>query len=217
MFEDLKTPVNTEAKKGLDLMDIKVFELRRCLSKIDVAFLCDLVFDKYGDYTNYLFDCFVGNKVYIPVDYVYELNDILYKHSQDTKNISSSDHALDIIDKLDVLINQYCIREAESAEHEKEMKDLPAVKQGYKPERKPRSGKYIIRYFVNVYYEDGHSSYCPFIGCADGLVFNFRQNNLNLDAPERGLRSVFNMFNFPEPEKIVACDLSYELVEDIPF
>ena len=76
---------------------------------------------------------------------------------------------------------------------------------------------YIIRYVITVYYADGHSEHHSFIGCAEGLVFNFKQNNLNLDAPERGLRTVFNMFTFPEPEKIVACDISYELDEDLSF
>ena len=190
-------------------MDIKVDIIKKDLSNIDMGLICDIIYDKYNDFTHYLFECVIG-KNDVPVDYLYELNELLYEHSKCTLDNHYRDWALAMIDKLNVIIDKYCIREGEAAEYENEIKGLPAVKKDYEP-------KYIISYLITVYYADGHSEHHSFIGCAEGLVFNFKQNNLNLDAPERGLRTVFNMFTFPEPEKIVACDLSYELVEDFPF
>lgn len=86
------------------------------------------------------------------------------------------------------------------------------------PEREePNTKDFLINYLVTVYYADGHSSFSSFSGCADGIVFNFQQNSLHLDDLENGNRSVFNMFNFPDSEEIVACDVSFTLIPDLPF
>ena len=81
----------------------------------------------------------------------------------------------------------------------------------------PNTKDFLINYLVTVYYADGHSSFSSFSGCADGIVFNFQQNSLHLDDLENGNRSVFNMFNFPDSEEIVACDVSFTLIPDLPF
>ena len=81
----------------------------------------------------------------------------------------------------------------------------------------PNTKDFLINYLVTVYYVDGHSSFRSFSGCADGIVFNFQQNSLHLDDLENGNRSVFNMFNFPDSEEIVACDVSFTLIPYLPF
>lgn len=200
------------AMKGLDLMYIKASDFIDCLSKDDIAFLWALVLDKYKNREHYLFDCFFGSDDsgadVIPDDYVNELNDILYEHSQSSIDLSSSGHALDIIDKLNFLIDKYCILEGEAAEHEKEMKDLPAVKHDCVPKNS---------YIITVFYSDGRSYSRQLLGCSNGLVLNLQPNKLDLDSPERGSRFFFNLFNLFEPEKIVAFDISFQPVDDLPF
>lgn len=193
-------------------MDIKASDLIDCLSKDDIAFLWALVLDKYKNRDYYLFDCFFGSDDsgadVIPDDYVNELNDILYEFYHKSIDLSSSGRALDIINKLNSLIDKYCIREGEAAEHENAMIDLPAVKQDFVP-------KYS--YIITVFYSDGHSYSRQLLGCSNGLVLNLQQNKLELDSPERGSRFFFNLFNLYEPEKIVAFDISLQPVDDLPF
>lgn len=188
-------------------MGIKVDIIKKDFSNIDKGLIFDVIYDNFHDFTHYLFDCFVGNDD-VPVDYLYELNELISDKCDRTVDEHYRELAFTIIDKFNDIIDKYCIREGEAAEYEKEMIDLPAVK-------KDSVTKYS--YIITVFYSDGKSFSTQLSRSSNGLVLNLQQNNLYLDSPERGTRFYFNLFNLYEPEKIVAIDIHLQPVDDLPF
>lgn len=194
-------------RKGFDLVGIKVDIIKKDLSNIDLGLIFDVIYDNFHDFTHYLFDCFVG-KNDVPVEYLYELNELISEKCDCTVDSHYREWAFTTIDKFNVIIDKFCIREAEAAEHEKEMIDLPVVKHDSSP-------KYS--FIITVFYSDGRSFSTQLSRCTNGIVLNLQQNKLELDSPDRGSRFFFNLFNLFEPDKIVAFDISIQPVDDLPF
>lgn len=194
-------------RKGFDSVGIKVDIIKKDLTNIDMGLIFDVIYDNFHDFTHYLFDCFVGNDD-VPVDYLYELNELLSEKCDRTLDNHYRDWAFTVIDKFNDIIDKYCIREGEAAEHEKEMIDLSNVNHDFVP-------KYS--YIITVFYSNGKSFSSQLSRFSNGIVLNLQQNKLELDSPERGSRFYFNLFNLYEPEKIVAIDINLQPVDDLPF
>ena len=208
MSKELKSSANTGAKeKGIEE---RTYDLRSKFSDDEYGFLLSRVFDKFEDLDNELYLKVISNRRILSDD-IEQLQSIIRDYLKVTSINDRYLMGTAILQKLfDLLRSEPSkVTEAEPQEQEEEPQE--------QEREEPNTKDFLINYLVTVYYADGHSSFSSFSGCADGIVFNFQQNSLHLDDLENGNRSVFNMFNFPDSEEIVACDVSFTLIPDLPF
>lgn len=208
MSKELKTSANTGAKeKGIEE---RTYDLRSKFSDDEYGFLLSRVFDKFEDLDNELYLKVISNRRILSDD-IEQLQSIIRDYLKVTSINDRYLMGTAILQKLfDLLRSEPSkVTEAEPQEQEEEPQE--------QEREEPNTKDFLINYLVTVYYADGHSSFSSFSGCADGIVFNFQQNSLHLDDLENGNRSVFNMFNFPDSEEIVSCDVSFTLIPDLPF
>ena len=203
---------NTGAEeKGIEERTYYYADLRSELSDDELDFLVGFILCKFEDTHNEFYLKYIRDSEFSSSDIDQLLSLILdylkvTPYKPGTISGNRYDMAKAIYHKLSEIVEepqeQSYVTDTEPQEQERE---------------EPNTEDFLINYLVTVYYVDGHSSFRIFSGCADGIVFNFQQNSLHLDDLENGNRSVFNMFNFPDPEDIVACDVSFTLIPYLPF
>ena len=203
---------NTGAEeKGIEERTYYYADLRSELSDDELDFLVGFILCKFEDTHNEFYLKYIRDSEFSSSDIDQLLSLILdylkvTPYKPGTISGNRYDMAKAIYHKLSEIVEepqeQSYVTDTEPQEQERE---------------EPNTEDFLINYLVTVYYVDGHSSFRSFSGCADGIVFNFQQNSLHLDDLENGNRSVFNMFNFPDSEEIVACDVYFTLIPDLPF
>lgn len=221
MSKELKTSANTVAKKK-GIYDLSV------LSQNERINLLREIFNDVGDTNN---DLYLRLLVFVnPVFTLKELNYFIellqkrfdYCNVRIAEDRTFTGYYPDVLNLCESSLSKLSSLIAPQSEQEQsDVTDTEPQEQEEEPQEQereePNTKDFLINYLVTVYYVDGHSSFRSFSGCADGIVFNFQQNSLHLDDLENGNRSVFNMFNFPDSEEIVACDVSFTLIPDLPF
>ena len=217
MSEVKKTSELSGAKeKGIEE---RTYDLRSKFSDDEYGFLLSRVFDKFEDLDNELYLKVISNRRILSDD-IEQLQSIIRDYLKVTSINDRYLMGTAILQKLfDLLRSEPSkVTEAEPQEQEEEPQEQEREESKSDSDCNRQNTKdFLINYLVTVYYVDGHSSFRSFSGCADGIVFNFQQNSLHLDDLENGNRSVFNMFNFPDSEEIVACDVSFTLIPYLPF
>lgn len=212
MSKELKTSANTGAKeKGIEE---RTYDLISKFSDDEYGFLLSRVFDKFEDLDNELYLKVISNRRILSDD-IEQLQSIIRDYLKVTSINDRYLMGIAILQKLFDLLRSEPSKVTEA--EPQEQSDVTDTEPQEQEREEPNTKDFLINYLVTVYYVDGHSSFRSFSGCADGIVFNFHQNSLHLDDLENGNRSVFNMFNFPDSEEIVACDVSFTLIPDLPF
>ena len=203
---------NTGAEeKGIEERTYYYADLRSELSDDELDFLVGFILCKFEDTHNEFYLKYIRDSEFSSSD-IDQLQSLILDYLKVTPykpgTISGNryDMAKAIYHKL-----------SEIVEEPQEQSDVTDTEPQEQEREEPNTKDFLINYLVTVYYVDGHSSFRIFSGCADGIVFNFQQNSLHLDDLENGNRSVFNMFNFPDSEEIVACDVSFTLIPYLPF
>ena len=221
MSKELKTSANTGAKEK-DIEE-RTYDLRSKFSDDEYGYLLSRVFDKFEDLDNELYLKVISNRRILSDD-IEQLQSIIRDYLKVTSINDRYLMGTAILQKLfDLLRSEPSkVTEAEPQEQSDVTDTEPQEQEREEPKsdsdcNRQNTKDFLINYLVTVYYVDGHSSFRSFSGCADGIVFNFQQNSLHLDDFANGNRSVFNMFNFPDSEEIVACDVSFTLIPDLPF